>query len=103
MDPSAPLKENQDGQAEGTTRHHSRVDVACARETTIQPAGTGLCRSGGSTTQPATQPANAAHRDHGMAAATHRTTLIRGKRFPGAVNVARFYLRPARKIIQPMQ
>src|SRR5258708_5947376 len=33
-------KGNPDGQAEGTTRHHSRVDGTCARETTIRPAGT---------------------------------------------------------------
>jgi len=35
-------KGNPDGQAEGTTRHYSRVDGTCARETTIRPAGTGV-------------------------------------------------------------
>src|SRR5258707_5861937 len=65
-----------DGQAEGTTRHHSRVDGTCARETTIRPAVTSFCKSRGPTTQPATRPPNAARRDHGMAAATHGTTLI---------------------------
>src|SRR5258706_14913360 len=58
------------------TRRHSRVDGTCARETTIRPAGTSFCKSRGPTTQPATQPPNAARRDHGMAAATHGTTLI---------------------------
>src|ERR1700704_3440142 len=60
---------NPDGQAEGTTRHHSRVDGTCARETTIRPAGTSFCKSRGPTTQPATRPPNAARRDYGMAAA----------------------------------
>jgi hypothetical protein len=73
--PSAP-KANPDGQPEDTTRHHSRVDGARSRETTIRPAGTSFCKSRGPTTQPATQPPNAARRDHGMAAATHGTTLI---------------------------
>jgi hypothetical protein len=70
------VKGYPDGQAEATTRHHSRVDDACARETTIRPAGNGLCKSRGPTAQPATQPPNAARRDHGMATATHGTTLI---------------------------
>src|ERR1700730_754544 len=70
------LERVSNGQAEGTTRHHSRVDGTCARETTIRPAGTSFCKSRGRTTQPATQPPNAARRDHGMAAATHGTTLI---------------------------
>src|SRR6266850_2348510 len=70
-------KGNLDGQAEGTTRHYSRVDGACARETTIRPPGTCFCKSRDRTAQPAAQPPNAALRDHGMAAATHRTTLIR--------------------------
>src|SRR5258708_11139089 len=65
-----------DAQAEGTTRHHSRVDGTCARETTIRPAGTSFCKNRGPTAQPATQPPNAARRDHGMAAATHGTILI---------------------------
>src|SRR4030081_2148375 len=72
-------KGNPDGQAEGATRHYSRVDGTCARETTIRPAGTGFCKSRDPTTQPAAQPPNAAGRDHGMAAATHRTTLIGGQ------------------------
>jgi len=38
-------KGNPDGQAEGATRHYSRVDGTCARETTIRPAGTGFCKS----------------------------------------------------------
>src|SRR5258707_14633668 len=37
------------------------------------------------TAQPAAQPPNAARRDHGMAAATHRTTLIGGRAYPEAV------------------
>lgn len=69
-------KGNPNGQAEGTTRHHSRVDGTCARETTIRPAGTSFCKIRGPTTQPATRPPSAARRDHGMAAATHGTTLI---------------------------
>src|ERR1700675_4742345 len=69
-------KGNPDGQAEGTTRHYSRVDGTCARETRIRPAGTGFCKRRDPATQPAAQPPNAARRDHGMAAATHRTTLI---------------------------
>src|SRR6202035_1239393 len=70
------LKGNPDGQGEDTTRHYSRVDDTCARETTIRPAGTGICKSRDPTAQPAAQPPNAARRDHGMAAAAHRTTLI---------------------------
>src|ERR1700682_5955474 len=70
------LERGSDGQAEGTTRHYSRVDGTYARETTILPAGTGFCKSRDPTAQPAAQPPNAARRDHGMAAATHRTTLI---------------------------
>jgi hypothetical protein len=75
-------KGNPNGQAEGTTRHHSRVDGTCARETTIRPAGTSFCKIRGPTTQPATRPPSAARRDHGMAAATHGTTLI-CKMLPG--------------------
>jgi hypothetical protein len=69
-------KGNPNGQAEGTTRHYSRVDGTCARETTIQPAGIGFCKSRDPTAQPAAQPPNAARGDHGMAAAAHRTILI---------------------------
>jgi len=69
-------KGNPDGQAEAAARRHSRVDGACARETTIRPASTGVCKRRGPATQPATQPPNAARRDYGMAAATHGTPLI---------------------------
>src|SRR5271156_5323868 len=58
-------KENPDGQVKGATRRHSRVDDASARETTIRPAGTRFCKSRAPTTQPATQPPNAARRDYG--------------------------------------
>src|SRR5258705_7042966 len=44
-------KGNLDGQAEGTTRHYSRVDGACARETTIRPPGTCFCKSRDRTAQ----------------------------------------------------
>src|SRR5260370_12123030 len=57
------LKGYPDGQAEGTTRHDSRVDGTCARETTIRPAGTSFCKTRGPTTQPATQPPNAPRPD----------------------------------------
>jgi hypothetical protein len=80
-------KGNPDGQAEGTTRHYSRVDGTCARETTVRPAGTGFCKRRDPTAQPSAQSPNAARRDHGMAAATHRPTLIGGKRFPQAVSM----------------
>src|SRR5258705_14002312 len=80
-------KGNPDGQAEGKTRHYSRVDGTCARETTNRPAGTGFCKSRDPTAQPVAQPPNGARRDHGMAAATHRTTLICGMRLPEAVSV----------------
>src|SRR3954462_15267579 len=73
-------KGNQDGQTEGATRHYSRVDGTCAREATILSAGAGFCRSRDSTAQPAAQSPNAAGRDHGMAAATHRPALTGGKR-----------------------
>src|SRR5882762_5412996 len=80
-------KGNLDGQAEGKTRYYSRVDGTCARETTNRPAGTGFCKSRDPTAQPVAQPPNGARRDHGMAAATHRTTLICGMRLPEAVRV----------------
>ena len=35
------------------------------------------------TAQPAAQPPNGSRRDYGMAAVTHRTTLICGVRLPG--------------------
>src|ERR1700722_16384416 len=76
-------KEYLDGQAEGETRHYSRVDGTYARETTDRPAGAGFCKSRDPTAQPAAQPPNGSRRDYGMAAVTHRTTLICGMRLPG--------------------
>src|SRR5258705_5666859 len=78
-------KGNPDGQAEGTTRHYSRVDGTCARETTIRPTGTGFRKSSDPTAQPAAQSTSAGRRDHGMAAATNRPPLIGGKRLPEVV------------------
>jgi hypothetical protein len=76
-------KGNPDGQAECTTRHYSRVDDTGARETTIRPAGAGFCKSRGAATQSATQAPSTARHRHGMAAATHRTTLIFAWQTPG--------------------
>src|SRR5260370_1108389 len=79
-------KGNPDGQAEGTTRHYSRVDGTCARND--NPAGRQwLLQKSDPTAQPPAQSPNAARRDHGMAAATHRPPLIGGKRFPEAVSM----------------
>jgi len=51
--------------------------MALAREiTTNRPAGTGFCKSPRSNGTACRTAANGARRDHGMAAATHRTTLI---------------------------
>src|SRR5258708_20353258 len=72
-------KGNPDDQAEGTTRHYSRVDGTCARETTIRPAGTGFCRSRDPTAHPPAHPPNAARRAHRLPAATRRPTLISGQ------------------------
>src|ERR1700733_10443400 len=80
-------KGNPDGRAEGATPHYSRVDGTCARETTVRSAGTGFCKRRDPTAQPAALSPNAARRDHGMAAATHRPTLIGGNRFPEAASI----------------
>ena len=79
---SAGLKGNSDVQAERAPRPHSRVDGACALETTIRRAGISFCRGRSPTTQPAPEPPNAAPSDHGMAAAAHGTPLIDDRSYP---------------------
>src|SRR5882672_3967005 len=74
-------KGNPDGQAEGTTRHYSRVDGTCTRETTVRPAGTGFCKRRDPTAQPPAQSPNAARREHAFGCCWRKAELREAGRY----------------------